>query len=517
MKHFWRAETGLFLGIWLVLMVIGRSQLFHDQGTFWHTVSGRLMLASGQLIRTDPFSFTREGQPWVPFEWLAECVMAAVHEISGLDGLLLVTVTALAGVYTWVGHRLIRSGLHWLPTTLVVIWTIAASSTNLHVRPHIASIVFLAITFALLCDFEAGRISLPRLFWLVPLFVLWTNWHGAVLGGFATLGLAVAGWSVARIFRQDSPIRKWRQAVPLFLLVIACGMTALVNPYGARLPATWLQIMSSPVVPRLIIEHAPPSPRKLEFWIILSLGLGYALLLLSTLPRRPRITWLIPVVWFALSMSRVRHAPLFGIVAMIALAEILPQTRLASWLARPGRDLFRLPVATSDLRVLLIPVVLVLASVGLQTTNVRVPILGRGWARLDPLVWPVELIPELRRIEDNHPEGARMFNDYQFGGFLIYQTPRLKVFIDDRCELYGDAWLEQFDRASTVEPSLLEDWLARYRIDSALVVPGSTLDRRMAQQTGWSIVGRCPSAVLYGRAFQAPRPDPLLSASHPGR
>ena len=35
-----RPETGFYLGIWLFLMVGGRSRLFRDPGTFWHTCIG---------------------------------------------------------------------------------------------------------------------------------------------------------------------------------------------------------------------------------------------------------------------------------------------------------------------------------------------------------------------------------------------------------------------------------------------------------------------------------------------
>jgi len=508
-NRYWRAETGLFVGIWLGLMVVGRTQLFRDPGTFWHTVMGRRLLSSGRFLATDPFSFTFEGRPWVPFEWLAECFMAVIHEVSGFDGLLLATATALAGLYAWIGHRLIRSGLRWLPTTSLVVLTIAASSMSFHARPHVASFLFFAVAWTALGDFEAGRLGLGRLAWLVPLFILWTNWHGVVLGGLATLGLATLGWSLAWVLGRDSPIRQTRQAILLWLLVLACGLTVLVNPYGARLPITWLEIMSSPVVPRLIVEHAPPSPRQPEFWIILALGLVYGVVFLSTLPRWPRITWLIPFVWFALALSRVRHAPLFAIGAMLALAEMLPHARLAVWLARPGRDLYQLPdqVAVADQRLparrdwrpLILPVLLVLSAAVLQATGVRVPILGRGWAGLDPTIWPVELLPELWRAEREHPQGARVFNDYSLGGFLIYHTPGLKVFIDDRCEVYGDEWLERFDRASTTDPSLMDQWLAQYGIDYVLVTTDSLFDQHVARLPGWTLVRRCRVATLYAR------------------
>ena len=58
MSRFWRTETGFFLGLWLFLMVAGRSRLFRDPGTFWHTVVGRRILASGTFLDSDPFGFT---------------------------------------------------------------------------------------------------------------------------------------------------------------------------------------------------------------------------------------------------------------------------------------------------------------------------------------------------------------------------------------------------------------------------------------------------------------------------
>ena len=62
-RRSWRPETGVFLGIWLILMIVGRSRLLRDPGTFWHTVVGQHILATGNLIRTDPFSFTRRRRP----------------------------------------------------------------------------------------------------------------------------------------------------------------------------------------------------------------------------------------------------------------------------------------------------------------------------------------------------------------------------------------------------------------------------------------------------------------------
>ena len=163
-SRFWRTETGFFLGIWLFFMAVGKSRLFRDPGTFWHVAAGRRIFSTGQFIRTDSFSFTFAGKPWVAYEWLAECLMAVVDGLGGLDMLLVATATLLALIYTWVAHRLLRSGLHWLPTLLVTAVTVAASANHLHVRPHISTIGFLGLTFGWLCDFEArSHLSRPPL------------------------------------------------------------------------------------------------------------------------------------------------------------------------------------------------------------------------------------------------------------------------------------------------------------------------------------------------------------------
>src|SRR5262249_47737652 len=155
-----------------------------------------------------------------------------------------------------------------------------------------------------------------------------------------------------------------------------------------------------------------------------SLGVVYGLVLASTRPRRLRITSLIPLIWFTLALMRVRHAPLFGITAVLALAEILPDSPLARWLARPGRELFRFPASPRGAedrlpgRPMALPLTVVATTILLQWVGARMPILGRGWAQLDPTTWPVELLPELRRCERERSHGGRIFNDYQFGGFL---------------------------------------------------------------------------------------------------
>src|SRR5205807_198735 len=153
----------------------------------------------------EPYTFTFPGTWWVPYQWLGEVAMALVHRASGFDGLLLGAVTILAAVFAWLTVRLLRTGLHPIAVGAVVLLALAASAAHFHVRPHLFTIAGMAITLALLADIDAGRVPLRRVWWLIPLFVVWTNVHGGVIGGMATVGITVAGWVVARWLGFHSP------------------------------------------------------------------------------------------------------------------------------------------------------------------------------------------------------------------------------------------------------------------------------------------------------------------------
>jgi hypothetical protein len=122
---------------------------------------------------------------------------------------------------------------------------------------------------------------------------------------------------------------------------------------------------------------------------------------------------------------------------------------------------------------------------------------GNGWAKLDPQHWPVELLPTLQEYEASHAEGTPIFNDMLFGGFLIYFTPDLRIFIDDRCELYGDDRLLAYVDA---EPAQFEAWEDQFAFDIALVKSGLSFDKYLTGAEGWDVVKLTSAATLYRRS-----------------
>lgn len=494
MRRFFHPVTGIFIALFGILLFVGRSRLFRDPGTFWHTVVGENILATGAFPTTDTFSFTFFGQPWIAYHWLSECLMAAIHRVAGLDGLLVVTVAGLALLYAWVAWRWMRVGFHWSIACVGIALAIVASIHNWHVRPHMFTPALLGIVYAILIDVESGRRTWKATLWLPPLFLFWTNVHGGALGGLATYGFILGGWTVLWLAKQPGTLQSGRGVAIAWVIFLVSVGTIVVTPYGSQVSAYWLRILQLDL-PEVIQEHAPLDPSQPAGFAIIGFFVVYLVAFFGTLPNRPKVTWFVPLIWFALSCMRNRQGPLFGMVAALALADLFPYTVFARRLMAKGSDLF-MPSA-KEAPVLgwhawVLPAILSLGAFA----YVAMPSERPQLVQLDAQYWPVELLPELQAI----PPGSKLFNRLNYGGFLIYHVPKVPIFIDDRCELYGNNFLGVYAEAERNRPDTLQRWALQYGFTHALVETGSPFDQFLEKQNRYcELVKRTQAATLYKR------------------
>ena len=146
-------------------------------------------------------------------EWLAEVLLALIHRVAGMAGLVLsqslsvVVALALALPSRW------RPAITWRGW-VGMAGAGAALAIAAEPRAQLFSWILLAATLRPCLD-DIDRPS-PRLFLAWPLEILWTNLHGGNPTGLALLGLLL----LAR--------PSWRRAwVALGSLILT-----LANPYG---------------------------------------------------------------------------------------------------------------------------------------------------------------------------------------------------------------------------------------------------------------------------------------------
>lgn len=489
-----------FLVLWFGLMLVGRTSLFRDPGTFWHVRTGEILLDSRTFLDREPFSFTFGGTPWTPYEWLAEIGMATVYRFGGFDALLVLTAAGLALPFAMLFVRFLRAGFHPSLAGCLVLLSVATASNHFHARPHVLTILFVAVLVLRLLDVDAGRVRIAGLWWLVPMFAVWANAHGGVLAGYGTAGIAVVGWLALRAIGWPTPVQSRFDALHLAAWLAAVGGTVLVNPYGFDLPRVWLHILDMPELKSIISEHRPIDPGEPSAWAFFLLFAAY-LVALAGLREKPRMTWLLPLVWFALGCDRVRHTSLFAVVAAAAIADLFPRTVWAKKLAiRP--DLYRFPEPDRDPPAVGPWGVALIASLvlGLLASTHFARDFDPRWVRFDEEVWPMPLIADLHR-ESAGRDGVAIFNEYALGGFLIHFAPEYRPFVDDRCEVYGGRWLVDYVDAQNGDAGpAMSRWEASFpKFDLAIAYPHSGFGRYFANSQQWKKVGETEHAALYRR------------------
>src|SRR3954454_7934301 len=150
----------------------GYQKLFRDSDAGWHIRTGESILSTGALPHTDPYSFTRFGQPWFAWEWGSDALTGAAYRAGGLSAVAMFYSLAIAAaVWLWFRLNWILGGNFLIACGLAVP---LLSTTNIHwlARPHVLSWLCL-LTCLILCE-------QARFLWALPaLTAVWTNLHAS--------------------------------------------------------------------------------------------------------------------------------------------------------------------------------------------------------------------------------------------------------------------------------------------------------------------------------------------------
>ncbi|HYV11527.1 MAG TPA: hypothetical protein VE980_11555 [Pyrinomonadaceae bacterium] len=456
----------------MVFVLAVRQSVSIDPDLWWHLKAGQQIIDTRSIPHTDDYSFTKQGSEWVAHEWLSEVIMQAIYRVTGLTGL--VTIFSLIIVIAlWLTYR--RCEGRPYAASIAIVLAAAASSPLFGVRPQMLTLLLASVYIALLEHFDTRRI-----WWLVPLMLLWVNLHA----GFA-LGLALIGLYLVRAVLD----REWNEVRPLLISLIVCAAVVPLNPNGFRMFSYPYETLTSPSMAAFIQEWASPDFHKTTY-------LPLAILLLSTFaamalsPKRPRPGEIFLVLITALGALRsVRHIPIFSLFAAPVLAKHL-------WAIAKERgwdELLTGAEARPDGLKLLINIILLLAPLVLAVT--RIYHFASHQRNYETLRNPVAAVEFLK---SQHLPGP-IYNRYGWGGYLIYQLyPEYRVYIDGRADVYGDAF---FTEAMQVYDGV-GNWkepLDRYGIQTVIIDNDVALSTALRNDKEWSNVYEDDQAVIFRR------------------
>lgn len=473
-----------------------------DSDPCWHWRQGDWMLQHHAVLRTELFSHTRPGAPLVDLWWLSEIVTALAGRSLGWGGIVLVASTVCATIVWLLHRRLLAEGNDLLLSTVLTLLTAAVCATHWLARPHLAT-QFLVLVFAWqLRWFERGRTSVRVLLVLLPvLTALWANLHGAFVFAFVLIGVHLTGTGVswARATADQRPALRHR-TLTLAALLVACFLASLLNPVGWRLPAQVVRDMSSPLFMGFAQEYVSPNfhdPSTLPFILVVVVALLMSLIV------RPRLTAtdaLLLIVWLALSLRMVRNAPLFALVATPILAEHW-NAYLRAAPSVPAMQRFRRISAnfTATDQMAGARALPAIAVVAMMLVLAKPQLLGGQpvWrTELPADKFPVDAVEFVRRSPDAVP--GQMFNDYTWGGYLIWALPERKVFIHPHLDVYGEQLVRDFNEVDDAKPGW-ERVLRQYDVGWTILPREHPLNHVLSRRSDWKSAYADNVAVIYRR------------------
>lgn len=453
-----------------------------DPDYWWHLAAGRWMLDHGRVPGVDPFSITHGGQRWMAHEWLAELTFAVADRLGGYALVLALTVLILGAGCTalWQAARLYGATRRSATAGVAIAFFYIAVA--LAVRPQVW---LFALLMVLLRELAAHDTGARRRLWHLPLlFALAININLLALFGGVMLALYAVHRTIAWLRAQEAARAEERDRLQHVLVMGALSLLALnANPRGPALLLFVLTYLQPHALRLQYIQEWRPLPFS---GYDAALYLGGAVLLAFILfgMVRRRVFWPgVLALAFAVPAARsARYMPLFGISAAFTYVRLAAGMRTAvtapEELTRV-RHLSALSVAAG-----LIAAVALLRFAPGQFR--RVPDAARGGYPVAAAAW----------LRDNLPS-ARLFNDYDWGGYLddtLYPHPG--VFIDGREEMYGEKLFATYIATMAAHPGW-EQTLVAWRVDAVVVKPRSPLARALVGDPDWRAAFLDTTAAVY--------------------
>jgi hypothetical protein len=487
----WLCSFPAMLGALLVGATFAVARSFSvDPDMWWHIRTGELILSTHRWAKTDPYSYTSAGAPWMSCEWLGDVFFAVVYRLGGLCGLeVLLAVLASAVILALYGFATLRSGNCKAAFVVSgVLLVLATASFNL--RPQMLGYLFLILTLIALERFRQGKQSAV---WLLPiLFLLWVNTHGSWIIGLGTVALYIGAGLVS--FQIGSlKTRRWTDAERLRLeIVFLLSLVAIpITPYGARLAAYPFTVASTlPISVANILEWQVMPFNASGGKLFLALVLGFFLAQVAF-----RFSWhlaelLLFLFGTALACMHIRFLLLF-VPFFAPLAATMLARRVPAYNKRIDQHLLNF--------VLMVSVVVAMAHYFPSKADMEKKVAEQ---------FPVQALEYMR----GHAVPGPLFNSYGFGGYMIESG--YKTFIDGRSELFEQTGvLGDYVHITFLRPGALQV-LGGYGIQSCLLQRDEPFSTLLASSPDWKKVYSDQLSALYvKRNASGVAPPALVSAS----
>lgn len=484
----------------LIIVLIGLRFLgaFIDPDMWWHIRLGEQIL-NGSFISN--LTFTCQNYLWINHSWLSDVLIAVFNQLFGLGGLsiffALVFLTGIVFNFLSLKKILIQEKINISRTGILlyfIVFTLILASF-IAIRPQVFTFLFINILLYFLLHFHfSNKINYKWLLGLFLLFVLWVNLHGGFLIGIALIAIFFLYYFIdilINLYKFDK--NKIKEAFIkgrfLFILIILCLLATLINPFGLDLWKEAFTLILGSNNASFINEWRSldiKSPYNLFYFLLFLFPL-----VVQIINKKSLLRLIILIPFGLISFYSIRYIlPVSSIVILIAFVEgIILLSKIFKKIEQ-DKEIIKL---LNILKVMIAAFVVVIGVVGAYISITFFQSLSNinDKNNVGMLIYPIEAKMHLIENQEVY-KNLNFYNTYVWGGYLSYNLPDFKWFIDGRMpEWVCKGLVNKNLMLDYIEvEDLKKDWktvLGKYNIGAIIVRTNSSISNVLIESNEWQI------------------------------
>ena len=487
---------GLIILFTVFIILLTTFKITGDDDVFWHLATGRYIVENLHVPSVDIFGFITQGQEWMPFEWGWDVITYGIYSIGGYPAISIfrtIVFLAMFGIYFLILRKFKVSY-----TLIFIFLTLLAFGImdRLTPRPHILSLLFFVILLYILMEYRYFNRSNHKILYFIPLiFLLWANLHMGILAGLFLFGIFVLS-EIIIYFKPNKYSSKEipalsKQELQRLLLIFAISIVMLfINP---NFYSTYIYAYEHTKMKLLETINEWRSPFDEMFGsgfvtVIYKIYLFGGLLVLYYAIKKKDLFAALLFIGFALYSVRAVRFTVDYIIILNVFLIISVSWIISSLKGNTLKDF----INRSPLPKLLIEGVLVFFIISIINDKFYLDMLK--YYRVSGFGINSDFIPtqmfDFMKANNIPQTGSRPFNHFGTGGFLVWNFPESKNFIDSR-NLNDEIFNEYSHIVS--KKSGFENKLNQHEIDYALyLAPDLVRAPQEMEQTIISYFSRHP-------------------------
>jgi len=431
----------------------------------WHYQCGSNLL-SGKPCLTNTFSYFLSNYQAFNPSFIFDTITAITFNSFGFIGLSILHASLMTAIF-YLFYRLSKQHISIAAVAFAIIIFLSNGTLGLGWRSQIVTYGLYILGLYVL---SRGKIKTYPV-----LMLIWVNSHIGFFTGIILYTFYFLDQSIRAMINKKYK-KEW--AVAVAIGVISIGAT-LINLFGWKVYKEIFNHLSSPLN-TMIAEWIGPSITHIVLIIILSIVLPIA----QTIKRKFTLFQLLNLLFFGiLAIMARRNLPIFYTVAAIQILLLLPKSK-----------------SFKNYLFLIFPVVsaicISVAIIHINSTS-KFHNDWRTYCTEGAAHYPCAALKAYPQISGN------VYAAYEWGGFLIWQRPDIKVFSDGRMPAWRD---ENGESPYNVYLHILQtqpgwnETLRKYRTDYLLLAQGTFLDLLLdkeAEGFDWEKVYENKSHAIY--------------------